>query len=91
MIKIMTKSNLRRKEFIWLTGYSALKEVTAGIQGRNLEARANVGRHGWRGTACWPALHGVLSLCSHMPRASSPEATPPLVGWLLPHQSLTQK
>ena len=50
VINTMTKSNLRRKEFIWLAGHAlSLKEVRAGTQGRNLEAGAETDT--WRNTA----------------------------------------
>jgi hypothetical protein len=46
----------------------------------------------WRGAAYWLTPHDLVSLPGSVkPRATSPEVTPPTMGWTLPHQSLIKK
>lgn len=62
-INTMTKCDLGRKGFVWLTTDHSwpLKEVGAGTQSKNLEA--GTGAESRRGIAYWLVLHTLSGLC----------------------------
>lgn len=68
LTKHWLKENWERKEFLWLEEYrTSWKEARAGAEGRNMEARTEVG---WRDAVHWlsllPSLHR-----SPLPRGTS--------------------
>lgn len=70
LLNIMTKSNLRRKGFVWLTDH--IQSINDGSQGRKLRTAAET-----KEECCLLPYFLWLSLCS---------SGPPALGWSYPKQ-----
>jgi hypothetical protein len=83
------------EERVYLGPASPSQVITGGSQDRN-SGRAGTWRQElmqrpWRGSACWLASHGLLSLFSYTAQDQKPRSSPIHNRLNLPHQPLIKK